>query len=257
MLAAVALNHLDQTFLSHSNIRTAGIYLDYRQATAQTFENVFSGLLAQLIEHQRPLKETVRGLHKKHSDQNTRPSLAEITDIIETEVRTCKLVHVVVDALDEFEDFHRKSLTSRLKNLGPTVRLMITSRQITLSQDFLAAAIPLDICAPDEDIRIYTQDRIANDDRLSRFVSRATDLEDLIVTTVLEMMINITPPRRNLRLCSSLQNCRWTPSRTKLRSKRFETHLKVFRKILTNSTMKLWSESASGLKMKDLWPNRP
>ncbi|KAL8635683.1 MAG: hypothetical protein Q9228_006852, partial [Teloschistes exilis] len=62
---------------------------------------------------------------------------------------------------------------------------MITSRQIALSQDLLAAAIPLDVCAPDEDIRIYTQYQISNDNRSSRFVSKATDLEDLIVTTVL------------------------------------------------------------------------
>lgn len=63
MLAAVALNHLDQTFPSHSDIKTAGIYLDYRQATAQTLENVFSDLLAQLIECQKPLKEMVREMH--------------------------------------------------------------------------------------------------------------------------------------------------------------------------------------------------
>ncbi|KAL9578930.1 MAG: hypothetical protein Q9203_006917 [Teloschistes exilis] len=134
MLPAVALNHLDQTFPSHSDTKNGGTHLDYREASAQTFENVFSDLLAQLIECQRPLKEMVRELQQKHS---------------------------------------------------PTVRLMITSRQIALSQDLLAAAIPLDICAPDEDIRIYTQYRISNDNRSSRFVSKATDLEDLIVTTVL------------------------------------------------------------------------
>ncbi|KAL9576780.1 MAG: hypothetical protein Q9212_006824 [Teloschistes hypoglaucus] len=184
MLAAVALNHLDQTCHSRSDIKTAGIYLDYRQASAQTLENVLSGLLAQLIECQRPLKETIRQVHKKYSDQNTRPSLTEITDIVENEVRTCKVVCIVVDALDEFEDAQRMSLALKLKNLGPMIRLMITSRQITLNQDILAAAISWDTCAPDEDIRIYIRDRISNHDQLSRFVSRATDLEDLIVTTV-------------------------------------------------------------------------
>lgn len=186
MLAAVALNHLDETFLSDNDIKTAGIYLDYRQATMQTFENVFAGLLAQLIECQQPLKGTVREMYKKHSGENTRPSLAEITDVIENDVRTCKAVYVVIDALDEFEDAHRMSLISQLQSLGSVVRLMITSRQIQLAQDFLAVAISLDICASDEDIRIYTQDRIRNNDRLSRFISRAADLENLIVTTVLE-----------------------------------------------------------------------
>ncbi|KAL8687157.1 MAG: hypothetical protein Q9218_006592, partial [Villophora microphyllina] len=184
ILAALALDHLHEKFRSDSSTGIAGIYLDYRQAAAQTLDRIFAGLLAQLLENNHPLSEDVVELHKRHQDQGTLPSLNELLSALKHQVNIHGIVYVVVDALDELAEVRRVALVARLKELGTALRLMVTSRHTEGIRDVLTTATRLEIRANDEDIRTYIRDRIQSEDRLARFSGDAADLEDHIITTV-------------------------------------------------------------------------
>ena len=77
-----------------------------------------------------PLQE----LYELHREQNTPPSLDEVTSALSSTVETLEEVFLVVDALDECSEEVRWGLVERLKSLQPGLRLLITSRYLMASK---------------------------------------------------------------------------------------------------------------------------
>ncbi|KAL8734090.1 MAG: hypothetical protein Q9181_003319 [Wetmoreana brouardii] len=184
VLAAVALDHLQNIFKSSPRVSVAGIYLNYKKEDVQNLENILAGVLAQLLSSHGPLSKTVKEVHQKNTEKGKRPSLGEIISVIKEEIALRDDVYIIIDALDEITESNRAALLAQLDDLSPKLRLMITSRYIEINHDRLMAAARLEIKASDDDLRTYIGQRICDEHRLSKHVAAAAGLKEQIMATV-------------------------------------------------------------------------
>ncbi|KAJ7076727.1 ankyrin repeat-containing domain protein [Mycena belliarum] len=94
-------------------------------------------------------------------------------------------VYLVIDALDEYPEQQCWALLDQLSMLlGPTTRLMITSRPHVQFQDFFPDLVAVDIRATDEDILGYIDKQIRLAPRLSKHVQLQPKLRDEIKSRI-------------------------------------------------------------------------
>ncbi|KAI4175647.1 MAG: hypothetical protein LQ343_001518 [Gyalolechia ehrenbergii] len=184
VLAAVVIDHLHEKHGEDETVGIAAVYLNHKEQDIQSPENLLAGVWAQLLRPGQPIDNEVKQLHREHSKKGTKPSIKDISPIVEKQVRTCQSVFIVVDALDETSDSRRAAVFSQLNDLGPHVMVMVTSRHIEAVHPDLAAAIRLEVSATDEDLQTYIKGRLGEEGRLSRYVSTAPGLKDHILSTV-------------------------------------------------------------------------
>jgi hypothetical protein len=126
----------------------------------------------------------VQKLYRRHSGKGTQPTVTEIHEVLSSEVAQWSKVYIVVDAQDEYPDDERMPLLTHLITMGPIVNLMLTSRShITLPS---LPYTEIDICASNEDIRRFVEHRIQYHSRLSLHVQTSPNLEEQIITTILD-----------------------------------------------------------------------
>jgi hypothetical protein len=163
------------------------IYCNYKEQD-QSATNLIASLLRQLVEVNRDLSDQVTALHKSHESKQTRPSLSEFSNVLESEVTRFSKVFFVVDALDEYNeiDGSRHHLLDELRKIESHIFLLVTSRDIgTIKQD-MGDAMRLEIRARDEDIQIYLQARIQSERRLRKLTETDEILQRDIITTIAE-----------------------------------------------------------------------
>ncbi|KAF7364782.1 ANK-REP-REGION domain-containing protein [Mycena venus] len=200
-LLSVVVNHLDfETRTSPRTITVACLYLNHKETQIQTPSNLLAGLWRQLV-FEKPIStdSVVQNLYKRHSEKGTRPTLAEIHEVLFLAVAQWSKAYIVVDALDEYPEDDRMVLLEQLTTLGSTVNLMVTSRphireyheyifaNINIRQNLKTdIRIQIEIRASDEDIRKYVNQRIQAHYRLRLHVQTSPDLREYIITKILK-----------------------------------------------------------------------
>jgi Cdc6-like AAA superfamily ATPase len=160
------------------------MYLDHKETQIQTPSNLLAGLWRQLVYGKTiSVESKVQQLYKQHSEKCTRPSFAEIQQVLSSLITQCSKVYIVVDALDEYPEDERMILLKYLVTLGPTVNLMLTSRPHIALPSLPKMAI-LEIRASDSDIRRYVDGRIQYHTRLSQHVQTSPKLREQIITII-------------------------------------------------------------------------
>ncbi|KAJ7155702.1 ankyrin repeat domain-containing protein [Mycena filopes] len=175
VLASMVVDHL----LSQGpTARTACIYLNHKETKVQTPANLLASIWRQLVIGGRDISD-VKTLYQKHSETQTTPSLAEIENIVHSEIGSSK-VYIVLDAVDEYPEDLRQIMLPALAAMGPTCSLMVTSRpHITPTPAFQNMKL-LEIRANMDDIRAYVNMEIKNSPHLSKCVQRQPALmEDI------------------------------------------------------------------------------
>ncbi|KAI9878016.1 MAG: hypothetical protein M1830_002174, partial [Pleopsidium flavum] len=172
----------------NENVAIACIYCNYKERTEQTASNLIASLLKQLVQDQSvtlELSNNVRSLYRQHINRNTRPTLGEFVNALQSEVRRYSKVFIIVDALDECPEDNgtRAHMLSELLSLASTVNVMFTSRYLTSIERDFQGSKRLDILANDDDIRRYIEDRIQREHRLARHVGADRFLQETIVKT--------------------------------------------------------------------------
>jgi len=122
-------------------------------------------------------------LYERHRERDTKPSLDEFRDILNSAVTAYSRVYFIIDALDECPEENRNVLLKYLATIGPTVNLMFTSRPHIALDPFVPQV--LEIRATEEDIRRYIDSRIINSPRLSKHVQKCAELRKEIQSTLL------------------------------------------------------------------------
>lgn len=119
-------------------------------------------------------------LYSDYRARQTRPSISQYMELLQSAVRSYEKVLIVIDALDECVevDGTRKAVLNALQKLEPKVNLLVTSRDMSSIQQQLGSATRLDIQASDDDIRLYIEDRISNSDRLSIYLEKDPNLRN-------------------------------------------------------------------------------
>jgi hypothetical protein len=183
---SIVVNHLHEQFKDETDVAMACIYCNYKERDMQTSVNLIASLWSQLVQSQDALSDDVQALYKLHSRKGTRPTLSEVSKMLQSETGRYLKIFVVVDALDECPEDNgsRKSLLKELRALQPTINLMVTSRFIdTIAREF-KGMIQLEISASVDDIQAYVRGRISQENKLLRNVGKDSALREDIVKTV-------------------------------------------------------------------------
>ena len=115
--------------------------------------------------------EHIEWLHQKYTSQGTKLSLDEIYNTLRYILAYYPTVHVVIDALDEYQDGTRYQFLVKLRDLraGRDVRLIVTARSIPDIEDAFRGALRLKVRASEEDVRGFVAGQIY---RLPRCIQR-------------------------------------------------------------------------------------
>ncbi|KAF8139254.1 ankyrin repeat-containing domain protein [Mycena galopus ATCC 62051] len=178
VLASIVVDYL-QANLADEKAGIAVLYLDHKATEIQAPTNLIAALWHQLA-CERPVSSRVHDIYKKHYPRGTRPSLEEVDCVLRCVISEFHWVFIVVDALDEYPEGPRNTLLRNLRNLGPPVRLMLTSRPHINIDHIFPNIECLEVRANEEDIRKYLEGQIQESDRLSRHIQKSPTLRELI-----------------------------------------------------------------------------
>lgn len=162
ILTSIVVNDLTSKFSEHVGI--AYIYCNYRRQDEQRINDLLSSLLKQLAENQSSLPGSVKDLYDMHKPRRTRPSLNELSRVLQSVAAKYSKVFLIVDALDECRasDNCRMMFLSELFDLQRkcATNIFATTRLIPEITGRFNGAVSLEIRAHDEDVRRYLEGRI-------------------------------------------------------------------------------------------------
>ena len=187
VLRSIVVNHLDQHF-ENDGVTIAYIYCSYKEQEHQTAVNLIASLLQQLVQRNPVISNDVVSLYHHHNMKQTRPTLDELSKLLQSEVRRISKVFIVIDALDECPEGNRtrESFLTEIRKLQPTIYLLVTSRHILAIEREFEQAARIDIYASGEDVKKYLKYRIESEGRLVRLVKPDPALQAAIVNTIVE-----------------------------------------------------------------------
>ncbi len=179
VLTSIIIDHLVK-FFETENVGVAWIYLNYREKDLQTIENIFASLLRQLIQQGGSVTEamiTSIGV----SWREGKPSLAAYKNMLQKALQQYSKTIIVIDALDESRSQDlRKDLVSELRNLRPTISLLITSRPLRDIHDILGDARQIEILARSEDVKKYLDSKMQANENLRKLVDADPAVQKVI-----------------------------------------------------------------------------
>jgi hypothetical protein len=157
------------------------IFCDFRKSAKQTIPYLLASLLRQISQHCDAVSEHIRSLYREHPRGDS-PPLDDVRTVLASEIGTYSKVFIVVDALDECPgDGTRESLLKELQGLAPSVRLLVTSRDLPSIAQHLYDAERLDIPANNQDVQEYVRGRIAQASRRP-----VKELQEHVITKITE-----------------------------------------------------------------------
>ncbi|KAL8690273.1 MAG: hypothetical protein Q9218_004239 [Villophora microphyllina] len=179
VMASIIINYLrhNRPEESKGSVGIAFIYFKYNE-TDQTFENVLSSLLQQLLQDSEDIAPNLLSLYERHRDRNTSPTTSEISQALSTMIENHKEVFCVIDALDECHETIRWELIEKLESLGPKVRVLITSRYLDSIAEELDTYQRFEIRASKADIELFVEHQIRRNRNLRKIVQRSPSLRD-------------------------------------------------------------------------------
>jgi ATP/maltotriose-dependent transcriptional regulator MalT len=163
------------------------VYCNYKEQD-QTAVNLVSSLLLQLVEQQTVIPESVIALYESHTARKTRPSVVEISALLNAVASQFSMIYVVIDALDECSerDRSRDIFLNVLKALPSNVQLLITSRNIPDVERRFEDLARLDILAADGDVRKYLESKIQQYPRLVSYTKKDASFKSGIIDKIVE-----------------------------------------------------------------------
>jgi len=179
MIAAIMIDHLSKK--QNNNTGLAYLYCNYKaQAELDTYE-LLAAILKQLLLCKSKIPDSISRLYEKHTGQNTRPSLQDISNLCFDVTMTFSTTYLVIDALDECstQNGARYKLLNILHKLQhrADLRIMATSRIIPEIVQQFENGLVLEVRANDADIKQFIRGQlhrlpkcIQHDLELQRFV---------------------------------------------------------------------------------------
>jgi archaellum biogenesis ATPase FlaH len=163
------------------------VYCIYNEV-GQTANNLLASLLEQLCRQQGSNFQEVEELHALHVQHTTRPSVPELSRLLQNQVRRFGKVFIVIDALDECPEIDRTRdvFLGEIRKLPSNIHILVTSRPNTVIEQAFAGASRLEIYAHDNDVRRHVVARLETQSLLARHVAADPSLQDAIISKILE-----------------------------------------------------------------------
>lgn len=164
ILTSIVIDHICSLFQNDPSIGVAYLYCNSQRESEQKPGDLLATLIKQFVQGQPRMPDSLDGLYKHHENNNTRPSLDDILNVLHSVVADFSRVFIIVDGLDQcqFFDGCRKRFLSEIFNLQKKtkVNFFATSRfMLDLKQAF-QRSISLEILATEHDIRRYLEEHI-------------------------------------------------------------------------------------------------
>lgn len=188
MCTAIVVDELQSNFQNDASVGVSYVYCNFRRRHGQKPVDLLTSLLKQLIRGLPSVPQIIERLYEQCQRKQTRPSIEEISQALQSVVHNYSKAFFVVDALDEcpISDGARKQLLTELLNIQSKTlaNLFITSRFIPEIEKFWEEkSTKLEIRASDEDLRRYVNGHMW---KLPSFVSRNADLQEQIQTVIVK-----------------------------------------------------------------------
>ncbi|GAB1312705.1 hypothetical protein MFIFM68171_02915 [Madurella fahalii] len=171
-------------------IGIAYIYFNYKEEQTQKAESMISSLLEQLARAQPDMRPGLLSTYNLYKKKGCRPSLSELTSLLQGEARQLSKAFFFVDALDECssQDGNMERFIAAIRSLQPMAHMIVTSRlsPSSLNAGGLDANLVIEIKASDADIRRYLGDRMRNEERLSRLLWDDVSLRAAVADRITE-----------------------------------------------------------------------
>jgi Cdc6-like AAA superfamily ATPase len=187
IMTSIVVEHLQSRFQSDTTIGIAYIYCNFRQQEQQKPQDLLSSLLKQFVQKQHPMPETMMDLYERHKDNQSRPSVGEISKTLHSVVAGYSRTFIIIDALDECQvsDRARNEFVRGLFDLQAKTgaNLLVTSRSIPEITEVFKGSTTLKIHANDGDLHKYLD---GNASELPSFVRKSPALQLEIETEIVK-----------------------------------------------------------------------
>ena len=187
--SALVIDHLQKNVCR--NRLSACIYLYFQGSgeTKPTLTDIFVNLLVQLLQQKSSehVEDILKAQYQIWSRTRVFPSPSDFESMLQAEISTFGTVHLVIDALDDFEQEEtRRRVVEIVNSLPSNVNTLITSRTGWLLGRELEADQELQIVPKADDIAKYVRSRISNDEVMRREVLLNTrnDIEQDIINSI-------------------------------------------------------------------------
>ena len=168
------------------NAAVAYVYCNYKERD-QTPINLVASLLQQLIQSQPAIPRDIVSICKDHIHKKTRPSLAEYSRLLQSQVQRFSEVYIIIDALDECTEVYGiNNFLPEIRKLLPNIHLLVTSRFVSNIEREFAEASRLEIRANETDIRDYIEARIAAQPQMMRHIEADPTLRNALLDTIIQ-----------------------------------------------------------------------
>ncbi len=197
IITAIVVDSLYTRFQEGSNVGIAYIYCNFRRTHEQRLEDLLLSLLKQLVYRQSLMPDPVKSIYNQHKNQQTRPSIDEISRALHSVTALYSKVFFIVDALDECQISNGCRTRFLLDILDLQTKcganLFATSRFIPeITETFKGSACALlEIRASNEDVRRYLDGQMF---RLPTFVTRNPELQEEIKTDIVKAVDGMYGP---------------------------------------------------------------
>ncbi|KAI9762012.1 MAG: hypothetical protein M4579_000648 [Chaenotheca gracillima] len=186
VLSSTVIDDLTQQFQKDPNIGIAWIYFDYRDQDRQILINLVASLVQQLARTCEDSWERLSSLYDAFVNHGTRPTLEDLSEILQLQTTSFDKTFLIVDALDECSEREetRRKFVRHLEKLPSTVQLLVTSRPLPAIHTLLGDAATLEIRADTQDVRSYLEVQLENEEQLQENIERDPSLRESILSTV-------------------------------------------------------------------------
>ena len=174
---SIIINHLRQGRPEESKglVGITFIYFKYNE-TDQTFDNILSSLLKQLLQDSEDIPPNILSFYERHRDRKTSPKIDEISQALSTMIESHEEVFCIIDALDECNEDLRWELVDKLETLGPKLRVLVTSRYLDSIAEELEGYQQFEIKANKADIELFIEHQIRRNRNLRKIVEKSPSL---------------------------------------------------------------------------------
>jgi hypothetical protein len=181
-----------KTLFAYDDVAIAYVYCDYKNQFEQNAETLLASLVRQVTIQSKDVPDCVLKSYRKHANGANPASLATYSELLLQLVPTFRRCFLVVDALDEYvasdeTPGSNKFLDELIKisNCEPSCRILITSREDSLSLFNYVESTKIEVTAKSEDVRRYVDARI----RDSRFpFSKQVNKDPTFATVIIDTL---------------------------------------------------------------------
>ncbi|KAG9496567.1 hypothetical protein J7337_011343 [Fusarium musae] len=164
IITAITVDYLQAKFKDDHGTGVAYVYCNYQPTKKQKVQDLFTSILKQLAQLQRPFPNALKSLYLEKGNEKEKPSADDVKKTLRDIINSFDQVFIMVDAIDEFEA--TESLFSELSSLQEhtLANLFITSRppaqSLKNTLDKLRGCFRKDIQADDHDVKLYIDQRM-------------------------------------------------------------------------------------------------